>query len=179
MKTLNHVVWTTIDSPIGRLLLTARDGALTGLYVADHDGAPELGDDCARDDAAFAEVRQQLEEYFAGERTTFDVKLDLTGTPFQVEVWNALLTVPYGETASYGDIARRIGRPQAVRAVGLANGRNPVSIIVPCHRVIGSNGSLTGYGWGVERKQVLLDLERSDGGKWRNPPLFTATSQGA
>jgi methylated-DNA-[protein]-cysteine S-methyltransferase len=112
-----------------------------------------------RDDSAFTEACGQLDEYFAGERTEFDLPLNPAGTPFQRRVWDALKTIPYGEIRSYGEIAEQIGRPGAARAVGLANGRNPISIVVPCHRVIGASGALTGYGGGLERKQYLLDLE--------------------
>jgi methylated-DNA-[protein]-cysteine S-methyltransferase len=112
-----------------------------------------------RDDNAFAEVSDQLTAYFNGERQSFDVELSLDGNPFEKRVWDELLTIPYGETASYGQIAKRVGAPDAARAVGLANGRNPVAVIVPCHRVIGADGSLTGYGGGLERKRLLLDLE--------------------
>ena len=108
----------------------------------------------------FREVMKQLSEYFQGRRTTFDLRLHPKGTPFQLDVWKALLTIPYGETRSYADIARQIGRPTAVRAVGLANGRNPLPIVVPCHRVIGSSGRLVGYGGGLPVKQALLDRER-------------------
>jgi methylated-DNA-[protein]-cysteine S-methyltransferase len=150
-----------LDSPVGRIRLTGRDdGVLTGLHLADHDRCPPAPADGARDETAFDGVREQLDEYFAGTRTEFDVPLALDGSPFQVEVWTALRTITYGETSSYAEIARMIGRPSAVRAVGAANGRNPISIIVPCHRVIGANGSLTGYGWGVERKAWLLQFER-------------------
>lgn len=107
----------------------------------------------------FADVRDQLDQYFAGERREFDIQLDLVGNSFELSVWDALLRIPYGETPSYGEIARRIGAPSGARAVGLANGRNPVAIIVPCHRVIGADGSLTGYGGGLERKRFLLDFE--------------------
>ncbi len=112
-----------------------------------------------RDDAQFTEVGEQLEQYFAGTRREFDVALELRGNSFERAVWDALLQVPYGETTSYGEIARRVGHPDAPRAVGVANARNPVALIVPCHRVIGSDGSLTGYGGGLERKRFLLDLE--------------------
>jgi methylated-DNA-[protein]-cysteine S-methyltransferase len=111
----------------------------------------------------FSQAIEQLDQYFAGERTEFDLELDMRGTQFQNDVWNALLTIPYGETRSYGEIARQIGRPDRARAVGAANGCNPVSIIVPCHRVIGSDGSLTGYGGGLPRKRFLLDLEAGVG----------------
>jgi methylated-DNA-[protein]-cysteine S-methyltransferase len=153
-------VFTFVESPLGPLLLTGTGGgALTGLYLAAHERCRRPEATWVEDGAPFTEVGRQLDEYFAGERTTFDVELDLAGTPFQVEVWHALLDIPFGETISYGELARRIGRPAAVRAVGSANGRNPVSIIVPCHRVIGSNGTLTGYGWGTDNKRWLLDHE--------------------
>jgi methylated-DNA-[protein]-cysteine S-methyltransferase len=144
-----------IESPIGRLLLTGTGKGLSGLYLHEREPAP----DWIPDDSRLEEAASQLRRYFARELREFDLALDLDGTPFQLEVWNALRAIPYGETCSYGELARAIGRPAAVRAVGLANGRNPVSIVVPCHRVIGSNGSLTGYGGGLERKKYLLDLE--------------------
>jgi methylated-DNA-[protein]-cysteine S-methyltransferase len=150
-----------LDSPVGRIRLTGRDdGVLTGLHLADHDRCPPTPAEWTPDEAAFDGVREQLDEYFAGTRTEFDVPLALDGSPFQVDVWNALQAIPYGETSSYAEIAGLVGRPSAVRAVGAANGRNPISIIVPCHRVIGADGRLTGYGWGVERKAWLLQLER-------------------
>jgi methylated-DNA-[protein]-cysteine S-methyltransferase len=114
-------------------------------------------------DEPFADVRRQLCEYFDGERDAFDLPLEMSGTPFQRRVWQALQQIPYGETTTYGELARRMGRPAASRAVGLANGRNPIAVIVPCHRVIGSDGSLTGYGGGLERKRLLLDLEAGRG----------------
>jgi methylated-DNA-[protein]-cysteine S-methyltransferase len=156
---VNGTRWSMLESPIGDLILTGHGGALTGLYVGRLPGSDALAEG-DRDDRAFESVRGQLTGYFAGERRSFDVPLDLRGTEFQRTVWDALLRVPFGETTTYGEIARRIGRPAAVRAVGAANGRNPVSIIVPCHRVVGSNGALVGYGWGVERKAFLLDHER-------------------
>lgn len=113
------------------------------------------------DGDAFPDAVRQLDEYFRGERQQFELELDLVGTAFQRRVWEALLTIPYGQTRSYGDIARQIGAPGAPRAVGLANGHNPIGIIVPCHRVIGANGRMTGYGGGIERKELLLGLERS------------------
>jgi methylated-DNA-[protein]-cysteine S-methyltransferase len=116
--------------------------------------------DWALDNSAFADAAKQLDAYFAGERLDFDVELDLGGTQFQQRVWKALLTIPYGETRSYGEIAGQIGAPGAARAVGLANGHNPIAIIVPCHRVIGASGKLTGYGGGLDRKQTLLSLEK-------------------
>jgi methylated-DNA-[protein]-cysteine S-methyltransferase len=123
--------------------------------------APTSSEDWERDDDGLAAVVDQLEAYFAGSRETFDVPLDLQGTDFQRRVWAGLLEIPYGETMSYGELARRVARPGASRAVGLANGRNPVAIIVPCHRVIGADGTLTGYGGGLDRKVWLLDHERS------------------
>ena len=147
--------WSTFDSPIGRVLLTGRDGQLTGLYL-DRDPNPAW----MPDDGHLDKVQRQVEEYFEGTRTTFDVDLAPQGTPFQLAVWEALLEVGYGETASYADIARRIGKPSAFRAVGAANGRNPISLIIPCHRIVGSYGSLVGYGWGVERKSWLLAHEQ-------------------
>jgi methylated-DNA-[protein]-cysteine S-methyltransferase len=152
--------FTYHESPLGPLLLVGDGGRLTGLYLAAHERCRQPDPSWVEDPAPLAAVAGQLDEYFAGTRTTFDVDVDLEGTPFQVEVWTALCAIPYGETISYGELARRIGRPAAVRAVGSANGRNPVSIIVPCHRVIGADGSLTGYGWGTDRKSWLLDHER-------------------
>lgn len=155
---------TTIPSPLGDLLLTGNGQALTGVYLTPHRHGPTVGVEWVRDEAPFAEARRQLAEYFAGTRREFDLPLAPSGTAFQQQVWTALRTVPYARTASYGDIARAIGNPRGVRAVGLANGRNPLSIVVPCHRVIGSDGSLTGYGGGVERKQWLLAHEARRGG---------------
>jgi methylated-DNA-[protein]-cysteine S-methyltransferase len=149
-----------VDSPIGRIRLAGRDGRLSGLHLADHHRCPPAEALWTLDEGAFDDVRQQLEEYFDGTREVFDVALDLEGSPFQIEVWTALRAIPYGQTISYAALANAVGRPAAVRAVGAANGRNPVSIIVPCHRVIGADGTLTGYGWGVDCKAWLLDLER-------------------
>jgi methylated-DNA-[protein]-cysteine S-methyltransferase len=155
--------YTRIDSPIGRLLLTSDATALTGLYmeVSGKAGGPVLGVDARADAHAgvLPAATQQLAEYFAGQRRHFDLPLALRGTPFQEQVWQALTEIPYGATWSYGQLAERIGNPRAVRAVGLANGRNPISILVPCHRVIGADGSLTGYGGGLERKRWLLAHE--------------------
>lgn len=152
--------WTEFASPIGTLRLTADDHGLTGLFMEAHRYGPaEVQADWERDDERFADVRRQLDEYFAGDRTDFDVQLAPSGTNFQQRVWEALRTIPYGEVRSYGEIAESIGRPSASRAVGAANGRNPISIIVPCHRVIGASGAMTGYGGGIERKRALLDLE--------------------
>jgi methylated-DNA-[protein]-cysteine S-methyltransferase len=154
-------VMTTIDSPLGPLTLTAAGGALTRLHMHEQRHAPPRSDEWERDDAAFKDVVEQLEAYFAGTRHEFDVPLDLEGTAFQRRVWAGLCDIPYGETISYGELARRVGSPKASRAVGLANGRNPVAIIVPCHRVIGADGSLTGYGGGLDRKVWLLEHERA------------------
>jgi len=153
---------TTIDSPVGPLTLVARDGALTGLYMHEQRHRPQPETFGVRDDDAepFAAAARQLAEYFAGTRTAFDLPLAPTGTPFQQRVWAALREIPYGVTTSYGELAERIGSPGAARAVGLANGRNPIGIVVPCHRVVGSTGALTGYGGGFETKRRLLDAER-------------------
>ena len=147
--------YTTVDSPIGELLLAGSERGLQRLWMSPFRIQPSW----KHDPTAFADVRDQLEQYFAGERHEFDVQLDLVGNGFELSVWEALLGIPYGETASYIDIATMIGAPRAARAVGMANGRNPVAIIVPCHRVIGADGSLTGYGGGLERKRFLLELE--------------------
>jgi methylated-DNA-[protein]-cysteine S-methyltransferase len=153
-------MYTTIHaSPVGDILLRAdHQGRLTELYLR-HDGA-------ARDTGGpFEAVREQLDAYFSGELETFDVPLALDGTDFQLRVWDQLTRIPFGETISYSELARRLGDPKLVRAVGLANGRNPVSIIVPCHRVIGADGSLVGYGGGLERKQWLLEHEAVASGR--------------
>ncbi|OHV03070.1 methylated-DNA--[protein]-cysteine S-methyltransferase [Mycobacterium talmoniae] len=149
-----------IDSPIGPLTLAGSGSALQHLRMVDQTYEPDRAD-WVRDDHAFGDAVDQLNAYFAGELTSFDVELELLGTAFQRRVWCALQTIPYGDTASYGQIAAQIGAHGAARAVGLANGHNPIAIIVPCHRVIGSNGSLTGYGGGLDRKRALLDLEKS------------------
>lgn len=150
----------TVDSPIGPLTLAGTGSTLMHLRMADQTHEPDRSD-WERDDDAFAAVADQLSAYFAGDLTEFDVDLDLAGTEFQRRVWARLRTIPYGQTCSYGEIAEQIGSPGASRAVGLANGRNPVSIIVPCHRVIGAGGAMTGYGGGVNRKEILLALEKS------------------
>jgi methylated-DNA-[protein]-cysteine S-methyltransferase len=149
----------TLDSPIGELTLVSDGEALTGLYMDAQRHRPELPTATAAVDAVLAATRRQLGEYFAGERREFDLPLRPAGTAFQREVWEALREIPYGETAGYGELAQRLGRPGAARAVGLANGRNPIAIVLPCHRVIGAAGALTGYGGGLERKRYLLDLE--------------------
>ena len=148
-------------SPIGDILLTSDGQALTGLYVASKRHAPQIQKHWQPAGTRLAHVIQQLDEYFKGRRTEFDVVTRPRGTAFQQQVWAALCAIPYGETRSYGTLAKRIGNPLASRAVGLANGRNPISIIVPCHRVIGASGSLVGYGGGLAAKRFLLDLEGS------------------
>ncbi len=151
---------TVIDSPYGPLTLVADDGVLCGLYMTGQRHRPPEETFGDRDDLpAFGEAADQLKAYFAGELKQFTLELRLHGTPFQRSVWDQLRKIPYGETRSYGDLAGILGNPTASRAVGLANGRNPVGIIVPCHRVVGANGSLTGYGGGLDRKQRLLDFE--------------------
>lgn len=151
--------YTTMPSPVGALLLCGDDEGLEGLYLSDHRHGRVIGPAWTRRDDAFSATCEQLEAFFAGERATFDLPLAASGTPFQQTVWRALLDIPYGETESYGALAARLGRPGAARAVGLANGRNPISIVVPCHRVVGASGSLTGYGGGLEAKRALLGLE--------------------
>lgn len=151
--------YRTIDSPIGPLTLAGRESVLTHLRMVDQTHEPSRAD-WSHDPTAFDDVVGQLAAYFAGDLTDFDLRFNLDGTPFQQRVWQALLTIPYGETRSYGQIAQQIGSPGSARAVGLANGHNPIAIVVPCHRVIGAGGSLTGYGGGLDRKQKLLELER-------------------
>ncbi|MGM1060106.1 methylated-DNA--[protein]-cysteine S-methyltransferase [Saccharothrix sp. Mg75] len=155
-----HRVHTTVDSPVGELTLVATDGALSGLYMVEQRHRPPQESFGEVDASPFDDVVRQLDEYFAGRRTDFDLPLNLAGTEFQRTVWTALRTIPYGETVSYGELAALLGRPSASRAVGLANGKNPVGVIVPCHRVVGSTGGLTGYGGGLDRKRFLLDFER-------------------
>ena len=153
------MLYTRLDSPIGELLLVGDGRALHGLYMQEGRTAKAIPAGWEATEEPFGEVSEQLAEYFAARRSAFDVPLTMTGSPFEQRVWRALQEIPYGETISYGELARRIGVPSASRAVGLANGHNPISVIVPCHRVIGADGSLTGYGGGLERKQLLLDLE--------------------
>lgn len=147
-----------LDTPIGELLLAGQDGALAmiGFPKGSMRRDPEPG---GYNEKPLARARQQLQEYFAGERREFDLPLELTGTEFQISVLKALQQIPYGETVSYGEVAKRIGRPKAMRAVGAANGRNPIPIVVPCHRVIGSSGDMTGFGGGIDTKEALLRLE--------------------
>lgn len=153
--------YTRIDSPIEPLLLTSDGESLTSLFMTSQRHGPFFSETWQHDDNAkpFAEARKQLAAYFAGELTDFDLPLKMIGTEFQKSVWRELLNIPYGVTISYGELAERVGNPNSSRAVGAANGRNPISIIVPCHRVIGANGKLTGYGGGMERKEWLLAHE--------------------
>jgi methylated-DNA-[protein]-cysteine S-methyltransferase len=151
---------TVIDSPYDPLTLVADDdGVLCGLYVVGQRHRPPQESFGERDDTLFGEATEQLNAYFEGELKEFTVQLRLIGTPFQRSVWDQLRRIPYGETRSYGELAEALGNTGASRAVGLANGKNPIGIIVPCHRVIGASGSLTGYGGGLDRKRRLLDLE--------------------
>lgn len=148
-----------LDTPIGELLLAGDDDALCLVSFPEGSMRRDPDPDWIYNEKPFVTARQQLTEYFAGERREFDLPLKLNGTEFQMNVLHALQQIPYGETMSYADIAERIGRPKAVRAVGAANGRNPIPIIVPCHRVIGSHGDLTGFGGGLDTKEALLRLE--------------------
>jgi methylated-DNA-[protein]-cysteine S-methyltransferase len=154
--------WTMVETPIGSLRVSGDEGVVSSLYMPGQRHRPPDDPMEIRDDERLAQVAAELAEYFAGSRRGFGVGVEfLTGTAFQRGVWQELMSIPYGETVSYGELATRLGCPQASRAVGLANGRNPVSIIVPCHRVVGARGGLTGYGGGIERKQWLLDHENS------------------
>ncbi len=155
------IYYRYLDSPLDPLLLVSDGLALIGLYMREQAHGPGIDDGWIRDDDAppFAEAARQLAAYFDRALTVFDLPLHPRGTSFQQRVWNALLAIPYGATISYGELARRIGQPGAARAVGLANGRNPIALIIPCHRVIGATGRLTGYGGGLARKQALLDFE--------------------
>lgn len=157
---MTEIVFRIVDSPVGPITLAGRDGKLNHLRMVDQTYEPSRAG-WVPDDGAFPGAVEQLTAYFSGALEDFDLELDLHGTDFQRRVWAALRTIPYGETRSYGQIALQIGAPTASRAVGMANGRNPIGIIVPCHRVIGASGSLTGYGGGLDRKRFLLDLERS------------------
>ena len=153
------IITRSIDSPIGALLLVGDGERLHGLYMTNHRPAPVF-DGATADDDAFAEPARQLDEWFAGRRTAFDLPTEARGTPFQHRVWDVLLEIPFGRTMSYGEVATRAGRPGSARAVGHAVGRNPLSIVVACHRVVGRDGKLTGYAGGLERKRFLLELEQ-------------------
>jgi methylated-DNA-[protein]-cysteine S-methyltransferase len=172
MEPLLH---TTVESPIGELLLVGDGEAIRGLYMQDGARPKRAGSGWKRASEPFEAAREQLGQYFAGEREEFDLPLRAAGSPFQRRVWSALKEIPYATTTSYGELARRIDPPGDPRAVGSANGRNPISIIVPCHRVIGADGTLTGYGGGLERKRFLLELERER----RAPTLLSATRPAA
>jgi methylated-DNA-[protein]-cysteine S-methyltransferase len=154
--------WTMVETPIGSLRVSGDEGIVSGLYMPGQRHRPHDNPIEIRDDERLAQVVAELAEYFAETRRQFDVRVEfLTGTAFQRGVWHELMRIPYGKTISYGELATRLGSPQASRAVGLANGRNPVSIIVPCHRVVGASGGLIGYGGGIGRKQWLLAHEKS------------------
>ncbi|ANW17396.1 methylated-DNA--[protein]-cysteine S-methyltransferase [Streptomyces clavuligerus] len=150
---------TVADSPCGELTLVATDGVLSGIYMTDQRHRPDRSAFGEPDARPFTEAVRQLQAYFDRELTVFELPLRLEGTDFQRRVWDRLLTIPYGETRTYGELAEELGNPRASRAVGLANGKNPVSIVVPCHRVIGSTGKLVGYGGGIDRKRGLLAFE--------------------
>jgi methylated-DNA-[protein]-cysteine S-methyltransferase len=152
--------YTHMNTPIGRLLLAGDEQALQLIGFPEGSGRRSIQPQWREDSAPFTEVIRQLQAYFSGERIDFMLSLAPRGTPFQLSVWQALQQIPYGATVSYGELARHIGRPKAVRAVGAANGANPIPIIIPCHRVIGSNGKLTGFGGGLPTKAALLALER-------------------
>lgn len=153
--------YRTVESPVGPLTLAGEGSTLMHLRMADQTHEPDRSGWTPAGPDAFADVVEQLNAYFAGTLNEFDVDLQLEGTQFQRRVWAALQTIPYGETRSYGAIAEQIGSPGGSRAVGLANGRNPIAIIVPCHRVIGAAGSMTGYGGGIDRKKMLIALEKN------------------
>ena len=150
---------TYMDSPVGKLTLRGTADRLTGIEF-ESESSRHSDDDAVHSEEPFQEVIRQLRSYFAGERTTFELPLDPHGTTFKRKTWDALLDIPYGETITYGELARRVGQPTASRAVGAANGKNPLPIVIPCHRVIGAGGLLTGYGGGLEIKQKLLAIER-------------------
>ena len=156
-------VYDTMPSPLGPLLLTSDGEALTGVFMDRHRHGPAVGADWMRDAGPFADARAQLGAYFAGELQTFRLDVRPAGTPFQLAVWAALLDIPYGQTETYGALAARLGDPNLGRAVGAANGRNPLSVVVPCHRVVGATGALVGYGGGMENKRRLLALESRQG----------------
>ena len=159
---MSETLYTFMESPVGRLLLAGDGQRLCCIGFPDGKGVVTPRPQWRRDDEAFGRARGQLREYFDGKRREFDLPLDLRGTDFQLAVWRELARIPFGETVSYGEIARRIGRPTASRAVGAANGANPIPIVIPCHRVVGTDGSLTGFGGGIEAKKRLLALERPD-----------------
>ena len=156
------MIFTTMHSPVGTILIARNADGITAIEF-ESELRPPPPAEWERSTHALADAVEQLREYFAGARTRFDLPLAPSGTPFQRSVWDALIEIPFGETRAYLEIARRIGRPDASRAVGAANGRNPIAIVIPCHRVIGTSGSLTGYAGGLAIKRALLDLERNHG----------------
>lgn len=153
------VITRSIETPIGAFTLVGDGERLAGAYMTEHKRAPVLGMS-TRDDEAFAEAARQLDEWFEGRRTAFDLGLDPQGTPFQLTVWDALRGIPFGTTVSYGELATKVGRPGAARAIGHSVARNPIGIVVPCHRVVGAKGLLTGFAAGVDKKRWLLNHER-------------------
>lgn len=155
------IYYSYIDSPLGRMFVQGDGEFVTGLFMPHHKGWRGPDASWQQSDAPFVAVREQLAEYFAGERQQFDLPFKFTGTPFQQQVWQELLRIPFGTTITYAQLAQRVGKPTASRAVGHANSRNPISIIVPCHRVIGADGKLTGYAGGVDKKKWLLGWERN------------------
>ena len=158
---MSTVAYDVVQSPIGRLILASDGTALVGVWMANASPSDAGWSRLKGDDDILAQTREELDEYFDGRRRTFDVPLAPNGTEFQRSVWTALTKIPFGTTISYGDLARQLGKEAAVRAVGAANGRNPIPVIVPCHRVIGSDGSLTGFGGGLPRKKWLLQHEKA------------------
>ena len=162
-------LWCRRGSPLGTMRLVARDGALVGVYFDGQKYDARAGDDWreAPDDPLLREAGRQLDEYFAGRRRRFELRVAPLGTAFQREVWRAIAAVPCGSTITYAELARRVGRPTSVRAAGAATGRNPISIVVPCHRIMGAGGALTGYAGGLDRKKALLALESSGGARPR------------
>jgi methylated-DNA-[protein]-cysteine S-methyltransferase len=171
--------YTHTDCPYGRLLLAGDASGLRILELCRPGRTSSLASDWKASRTSFSDVLRQLDRYFTGRLRSFDLVLAPDGTPFQQRVWAALRAIPYGETRSYGEIAATIGSPKASRAVGAANGRNPIAIIIPCHRVIGGSGSLTGYGWGIETKAKLLAFERMTAAGWDVPMPFPARSRGS
>lgn len=164
---------TTIESPFGELTLVAADGVLSGLYFPGHWYMPDPGTFGVRSEDGFESAQRQLAEYFAGERTSFDLAIATSGDEFQRRVWSLIERIPYGQTTTYGEMARQLGDPALARRVGGAVGRNPLSVIVPCHRVVGKDGKLTGYAGGLERKRFLLDLEAPERAGEDVPRLFS------
>ncbi len=153
----------SVATPLGPVLVVFSGDELAGLYFDGHARTPARSGRHGGPAVPLRELTDQLDEYFRGGRTRFDLALRLEGTPFQIAVWSALIEVPFGKTSTYSQLADRVGRPRAARAVGAANGQNPISIVVPCHRLIGASGHLTGYGWGLDRKRSLLELEGAIG----------------